>query len=169
MISFDGGLFFWSLVTFGALLFVLARYAFQPLNKILSAREESIRQALAEAHAAHEQARHVQVENQKALNEVREEAGRIISEGHNVVEKMKHEARDRAKSEADEIVKHARTEIDRELQRRLEDLKGTVANLSVRISRQVLREQLDEDRHQQLAEDFVERLKKTQTRTNREQ
>ncbi|MBL7114778.1 MAG: F0F1 ATP synthase subunit B [Kiritimatiellae bacterium] len=169
MISFDGGLFFWSLVTFGALLFVLARYAFKPLGKLLSAREESIRKALADAHDAHEKARQVQQENQKALNDVREEAGRIISEGHNVVEKMKHETRDRAKAEADEIVKQARKEIDRELQRRLEDLKGTVANLSVRISRQVLREQLDEDRHQQLAEDFVDRLKKTQTRTSREQ
>ena len=168
MISFDGGLFFWSLVTFGALLYVLARYAFKPLNRILTEREENIRKSLSDAQEAHEQALKVQKENQKALNEVREEAGRIINEGHNVVEKMKREAHDRAKDEADEIVRQARTEIDRELQRRLEDLKGTVANLSVRISRQVLREQIDEDRHQQLADDFVERLKKTQSRTSRE-
>ena len=41
------------------------------------------------------------------------------------------------------------------------ELKGAVAGLSVRVARQVLREGLDEARHEELTETFIERLKKS--------
>jgi F-type H+-transporting ATPase subunit b len=77
---------------------------------------------------------------------------------------MKEEVKDSAKKEAVQIIDSARAEIDRELQRSLDELKSTVAGLSVRISRQVIKEQLDDKRHQELADEFVERLKKRQAR-----
>jgi F0F1-type ATP synthase membrane subunit b/b' len=36
-----------------------------------------------------------------------------------------------------------------------------VANLSVRVARQVIRGKLDEEQHEQLADDFIDRLKKS--------
>ena len=46
-------------------------------------------------------------------------------------------------------------------------MRRTVAGLAVRISRQVIKEELNEDRHTQLADDFVERLKKTHANRSR--
>ena len=43
----------------------------------------------------------------------------------------------------------------------MDELKTTVANLSVRIARQVIQEGLDEKRHMELADTFIDRLKRS--------
>jgi F-type H+-transporting ATPase subunit b len=155
----DPGLFVWSLITFGILLFVLSRFAFKPISRLLAEREETIRASLEEARTARDEAKAVRDENGKALAQVREEAGRIIQEGHRVVERMRHEAADGARKEAEIVMRQALADIDRETQRSLDELKTTVVGLSLRISRQVIGEELNDERHRRLAEDFVERLK----------
>ena len=157
----DWGLQIWTLVTFAVLVFLLGRFAFRPLQSLLAQREESIRESLRKAEEAHSNAETVLAENEKRLGRAREDARKIINEGHRIAASMKTEARERASEEAEVLVRHARSEIDRELQKSLEDLKRTVAGLSVRISRQVLNESLDDERHAALADDFIERLKKT--------
>ena len=100
-------------------------------------------------------------ENAKIVDAAREEARKVINEGHRVVSDMKKEARESSQREAEALVTRAREDIDRELQKSLTDLKGTVANLSVRISRQIIQDELDEKRHEELAEEFVERLRRS--------
>lgn len=156
----DGGLTFWALITFACLFLLLARFVFKPLQRILKEREESVACSLKEAERARQEASDLLESNRRELGTAREEARRIINEGHRIVSTMKQEVRDNAKKEADKIVDEARTEIDREMHRSLDDLKSTVAGLSVRISRQIIKDQLDEKRHEELADEFVERLKK---------
>lgn len=160
-LSFDGGLFIWTLVTFGCLFLVLARFAFKPLARLLEQREESIRRSLEQAEKAQQDAERVLAANRKSIAEAREEARHVINEGHKIVGRMKHEAEDAARREADVIIRQAGEEIQRETRRSLDELKTTVANLSVRVATQVIRTELDEERHAQLADDFIERLKKS--------
>jgi len=160
-VHFNGGLFVWTLLTFAGLVALLARFAFKPLRAALDKRETAIRESLNAAEKARDEAKALLEDNDAKLNEAREEARHIISEGHKIVTDMKREASERAREEADTIVSQARREIDREVQKSLDDLKSTVAGLSVRISRQVIRGELDEERHEQLADDFIERLKKS--------
>lgn len=157
----DIGLLLWTVATFGLLLFLLSRFAFKPLGRILQKREDDIRGALEDASKAREDARRIFEQNEQQLNRARDEARRIINEGHRIVAEMKQQAARSGKEEADRIVAQARSEVDREVQNGMDELKTTVANLSLRIARQVIKENLDETRHAQLAEDFVERLKKS--------
>ena len=157
----DWGLQIWTGVTFIGLFLVLARFVFGPLQKVLQKREDTIRDSLEKAEEAKLSAEKILAENEKKLSEARDETRKILDEGHKMVAKMRREAEDRAKTEADRMVLEARSEIDRELQKSLEELKGTVAALSVRVSRQVLKEELNEQRHEQLVDDFIERLKKS--------
>jgi F-type H+-transporting ATPase subunit b len=161
VLSFDPGLTFWTLVTFGCLFLLLARFAFKPLGRILQQREDAIRESLEKAERAREEADRMAEENRQGINEAREEARRIISEGHKIVARMKHEAGESARNEANAIIQQANEEIRRETRRSLDELKSTVANLSVRIAAQVVRAELDEQRHAELADDFIERLKKS--------
>ncbi len=158
--EFDAGLFVWSLLTFAALVALLARFAFRPLQNALNKREQVIRASLDEAHAARDQAREILKANQDQLDAARTEARRIVDEGQRLVTQMNRESQARAKDEADALLTRARGEIERETQRSLGELKDTVAGLSVRIARQVIREGLDEKRHEELADSFIERLKK---------
>jgi len=161
LLTIDPALTLCTVVTFAGLFLLLARFTFKPLRKMLDEREERIRGSLEDAKAAREEARQLVEENAERLNEAREETRRIITEGHKIVADMKREAEERAREEAEMAIQQARAEIDRELQKSLDELKGTVAGLSVRISRQIIRGSLDEKRHEELADDFIERLKKT--------
>lgn len=160
MENFDWGLQIWTLITFGLVLVLLSKFVFKPLRRILNEREETIRDSLDKAAKTHEEAHVLLQENEKKLNEARETTRQIINEGHKIVADMKREATERARSDADAIVAQAKVEIDRELQKSLDDLKGTVANISLNISRQFIGENLDEKRHIKLADDFIEKLKK---------
>jgi len=48
----DPGLVFWSLITFGLLVFILKRFAWKPILHALKTREETIEYALAAAEKA---------------------------------------------------------------------------------------------------------------------
>ncbi|MBC8453644.1 F0F1 ATP synthase subunit B [PVC group bacterium] len=165
--SFDAGLFFWSLLTFGALFLLLARFAFRPLSKALKDREDTIKKSLDEARISHKKAEETFAENKKQLDKAREDARLIIDDGHKIVADMKRESRERAEDDAKQLIERAKTEINKETEKSLDDLKSTVAGLSIRIAHQVIRENLDEKRHDDLADTFIERLKKSRNATRK--
>ena len=151
----------WTLLTFAGLVFVLARYAFKPLRKALEERENRVRASLAQAEETRREAAETLARNEVQLEQARGETRRIISEGQRIVAEMKREAQAAAKKEAQQIVADARVEIERELRRGLDDLKGTVAGISLKIARQVIRENMDEARHREMVDDFLGRLKES--------
>ncbi len=158
---FDAGLFFWSLATFAGLMLLLTRFAFKPLRELLAQREKHIRDAVDEAKQARDAARQLVEQHQAELNQAKEEARHIVTEGNRMAAERQEEAKAQAKEHANLLVEQARSEIERETRKSLDDLKSTLASLSVRIARQVIREGIDEERHNELADQFIERLKKT--------
>ena len=155
----DWSLQIWTAITFGGLLILLARFVFKPLQETLDKRESTIRESLEKADQANSNAEKLLAENQEKLNEARVEARKIINEGNKIVAQMQRESELKAKDESNLIIQHARAEINKELQKGLDELKGTVANLSIRISRQIIQENMDDKRHEKLVNDFIERLK----------
>ena len=159
--AIDWNLLIWAVITFLCLFALLARFAFKPLSRLLAQREAAIQSSLDQAEKARADARQLLEQNEQRLSEARRETQKIINEGHKIVADMKREAHENAREEAQKLVEHARRDIDKEFQKSLSELKGTVANLSVRVARQVIKSNLDESTHEQLADDFIERLKQT--------
>jgi F-type H+-transporting ATPase subunit b len=156
----DWGLQIWTLITFAGLFALLSRFAFKPIRKILLEREEKIAQALSDADTARAEAQRILEENEKKLDSARDETRKIIDEGHKIVAQMKKESGEQAKRNADTVVKRAQADIEREVQKSLDSLKATIANISVNISRQYIKDNIDDKKHLELADDFIERLKK---------
>jgi F-type H+-transporting ATPase subunit b len=159
MLQQDLGLFLWTLVTFGLLLALLGRFAFKPLRAVLAERERLIRESLDRAQRARDEAEQIRQQGAAQLAEAREAAQRVIDEGRRIGAGLQAEARQEARQEAEALLAQARGEIEREVQRSLDELRGTVANLSVRIAREFVRENVDEVRHRQMVDEFVERVK----------
>jgi F-type H+-transporting ATPase subunit b len=159
--EFNAGTLFWALIVFGTLLTILSRYAYKPFNELLAKREKTIRDSLDEAAKARAGAEDLLARNEIQLTQARDQAREVLDEGHRIVTTMKQEAQEQAKQEADAFIARTRKEIQQETQRSLDELKSTVAGLSVRIARQVIRENINEERHEELADTFIERLKKS--------
>jgi len=80
LISVTPGLMIWTIVCFLIALFVLKRYAFGPIQKMIDERRERIRQSLEEADRARDEARHLLEEHRALIARARGDAEDILAE-----------------------------------------------------------------------------------------
>ena len=80
------GLMIWTLVAFGMTLFVLKRYAFGPIQKVIDDRRERIRQSIDEADRVREEAGKLLDEHRALIGQARREAEEILGEARRIGE-----------------------------------------------------------------------------------
>ena len=71
--DFSFGLFIWQIILFLLLLFLLRKFAWKPILKAVNDREEGIKNALASAEDARREMENLQADNEKLLQEARNE------------------------------------------------------------------------------------------------
>jgi F-type H+-transporting ATPase subunit b len=149
------GLIFWMTLSFGTVLFLLAKFAWKPILKSLKEREDSIDQALHAADKAREEMKQLQVDNELLLREAKNERDAILNEARKIREKMIDEARNKANEEAQRIVENARERIENEKMAAITELKNQIALLSIEIAEKLIREELSHDKKQ---EDLIRKM-----------
>jgi len=154
--DFSFGLFFWQMLLFVLLLFLLKKFAWQPILKALNDREEGIKSALESAENAKLEMENLQADNQKLIQEARIEREVMIKEAREIKEKMISDAKEEAKSEADKIISNAQDVIESEKKSAITDIKNQVANLSIDIAEKVVKGELsDKGKQLKLVEDML--------------
>jgi F-type H+-transporting ATPase subunit b len=155
----DFGLFFWMLVSFSILLFVLKRFAWGPILKMLAEREKSIEDALQSAENAKEEMLTLQAGNEKILKSAILEREKIVKEARELKESIIHEARHEASIEATKVMENAKAAIERERTAAISEIKNLIANFSVEIAEKILKEKLAEDsRQKDLIQNYIDQI-----------
>ena len=155
----DFGLFFWMLVSFSILLFVLKRFAWGPILKMLAEREKSIEDALQSAENAKEEMLNLQAGNEKILKSAILEREIIVKEARELKESLIHEARHEASVEANKVMENAKAAIERERTAAISEIKTLIANFSVEIAEKILKEKLAEDnRQKELIQNYIDQI-----------
>ncbi len=153
------GLFFWMLVSFSILLLILKRFAWGPILKALSDRENLIIESLKSAENAKEEMKHLQSGNEKILKEATLERERIVKEARDLKESIIRDARHEAGIEANKVMENARASIEHERNAAISDIKNLIANFSVEIAGKILEEKLaDEGRQKELVQNYVDKI-----------
>jgi len=158
----DWGLQIWTLVTFVVLLVLLAKFAFKPIAQALDRRGETIKKSIEEAEKQRVEAKKLMEDYQKQIADARNEAGKIIEESRQLGERVRKEVVEKANSEASAVVQRAQEEIQRQKEKGVQELKDTVANLSVQIASKVLEKEVNEATHRQLIDNLIKDLGKVQ-------
>jgi F-type H+-transporting ATPase subunit b len=154
------GLMFWMLVTFLIVLFLLKKFAWGPILKMLKEREEQIEDSLSRAAKAKEEIKALQNTNEKMLQEARAERDTLLKEAREAKEAIINEAKNKAKEEADRMIAGAREQINTEKLAAITELKNQVAGLSIEIAEKIVRENLSSNEAQKkLAANYVNDLK----------
>src|SRR5213080_2658669 len=86
LIQVTPGLMIWTIVCFLIALFVLKRYAFGPIQKLIDDRRVRIRQSLEEADEARTEARELLEEHRKLIGQAKSESEEILTEARRVGE-----------------------------------------------------------------------------------
>lgn len=144
------------LLIFLVMTLVLWRFAWGPLTGMLAARQARIKDGLEAAEQAKRDREKAEQEYRARLEEAAREARAMLDQATKMGETLRQELQQKAKQQADQIVAQARSEIDSERQKAVQELRGQVADLAVQVAARVIGENLDARKHQQLIEKTIE-------------
>jgi F-type H+-transporting ATPase subunit b len=155
LISVTPGLMIWTFVCFGIAFFVLKKYAFAPIQGMIDARRDQIRQSIEEADNAREQARALLDEHKALMNEARGQAEQILAEARKTREAMEVRMREETEAERQRRLEETRKEIAVETARALQQIRAEVAELTVEAASRVVGRTLDSDRDRELIAEAI--------------
>ena len=136
------------LISFGIVVFVLAKFGFPIILKMVEERTNFIEESLLKAEKARTELDSVKAEAELILEKARNEHQKIMNEASQLREALIQEAKTKAIGEADKIIENARLQIQSEKEVAIRDIRKQVAGLSVDIAEKVLRNKLDKKEEQ---------------------
>jgi F-type H+-transporting ATPase subunit b len=158
LIEVTPGLMIWTIVCFLATFFVLRKFAFGAIQKIIDERRQRIREALAEADGARAEARKMLEEHRAMLGQARGQAEEILAEARRVAESQKKRLRDELEADRQRRMEETTRLIEAETQRALGVIRAEVAELTVIATQKVTGKVLDDADHRRLIEDAISDL-----------
>jgi len=145
-------------VAFGAFIWFTARFIWPPLMRVIETRQKQIADGL----AAGEEGRHSLVNAEKRiaemLSEAKARATEIVAQGEKLKSDAVDQARTDAEAEANRILAAAKSEIEQEVYRAKEALRGQVAELAVAGASRILRREVDAKAHADLLAEIEKQL-----------
>ncbi len=158
LIQVTPGLMIWTIVCFLIALFVLKRYAFGPIQKLIDERRERIRRALDEADEARDEARTLLEEHRKLIGQARSEAEEILSEARQVARGMQERVKEETEADRQRRLEETKRQIEAETRRALEVIRSEVAELSLVAAEKVTRKSLDDKDQRRLIDEAIGEL-----------
>jgi len=151
--GFNTSLFISQLIGFFVVAFVLQRFAFKPLQKILSERESKIAESLAAAERMKADLAKADEERKRVLSEAGLAANKIIEEARAASARITELEMQKAVAGAKEIIEKAKQANDADLARMKAELRREVGRLVVATSTKVTGKILTIDDQKRLAEE----------------
>ena len=156
----DFGLLFWMVVSFSLLMWLLKKFAWQPILQSLTAREDSIGKALQSAELAKNEMVKLQAGNEKLLKEAMFERERIVKEARDLKETIVRDAKNQALMEANKVLDETKAAIIRERAEAVNEMKSVISSFSLEIAEKILKENLSDDKKQkELVNSYLENIK----------
>jgi F-type H+-transporting ATPase subunit b len=149
------GLMIWTIIFFLIVFFILRKYAFGPIQRILDERREHIQHAIEAADNARDEAQRLLEEHKKLIGEARGQAESILAEARKTRESMEQRMREETETERQRRLEETRKEIAAETARALEQIRSEVADLTLEAASRVVGRTLDAERDRELISEAI--------------
>jgi F-type H+-transporting ATPase subunit b len=160
LVTPDFGLVIWMTLTFLTVLFLLSKFAWKPILKMISEREKTIEDALLSAEKAKLEMARMTASNESLLREAQAERDAMLKLARETKDQIIHEARTRATVEGERLISIAREAINNEKLAAVTELKNQVAQLSLQVAEKLVKHELSSDEKQKaLANTLISELK----------
>ena len=152
------GLMIWTLIAFGITFFVLRKFAFGPIQKLIDERRDRIENAIAEADNARNEARELLEQHRALIGQAKSESAEILAEARKVSDAQMARVREEAEAERLRRLEETRKQIDAETARAIDQIRGEVADLTVEATQRVVGKVLDAEDQRRLIDEAIEGL-----------
>ncbi|VAW74365.1 ATP synthase F0 sector subunit b [hydrothermal vent metagenome] len=145
-------------ITFFVFVWFCMKFVWPPIIAAMTERKEKIAEGLAAAdRGKHEQAL-AQKKAAEVLHEAKQQATEIISRGEKRAAEIVEEAKTDAIEEGERLKAAAQAEIDQEVNRAREALRGQVVEIATAGAGRILKRELDATANDDLIKDLVARI-----------
>lgn len=149
----------WGSLFFLVLVIVLVKMVGPKVKASLAARTAGIKGQLEEAERVKREADQLAEQYRGQLAEARAEAQKIIEEGRRTADSLKADIIAKAETEAQEIIARAQTGAAGERERTVQELRGSLSDLSIDIASRVIQKALTtSDDHRALVDSAIAEL-----------
>lgn len=154
----DWPMFISQCISFSIVAFLLHRFAYKPVLRVLEERREKIAEGLANAEKIKADLANAQAKSQEILNAANVQGNKLIEEARTSAAKVLEQETQKAIATANDIVTKARQASEAELVRMKTELRKEVGRLVVATSAKVTGNILTAEQQSRLAEDTAKQL-----------
>lgn len=144
------------LVTFAIFFWIMKRFAWSPLTRVLDERQKRIEDGFKDIERRQNEARNLQEEYNARLREIQKEARQKMQEAVNEGKRVAEELTEQARRESAQIREQAERSVAMEMEKARRQLREDVVRMTVMASERLIREKLDEQIHQKMVDNFIE-------------
>jgi len=150
----------WQLLNFFVLLYLLRKFLYSPIKEILDKRAAQINGDLDDAEARREEAKEIKNKYEQKLKNAHSEAQEIVDNAETRANKKAKNIINEAEEKAENLKAKKLEEIEQAKKEAAAELRDSIADYTVLAANKLIREQLDEKKHQQMIMDFIDELDK---------
>ena len=145
-------------ITFLVFVWFCMKYVWPPIMTALSERKGKIAEGLAAADRGRHEQELAQKKATETLHEVKQQASEIISRAEKRGAEIVDEARTEASEEAGRLKAAAMAEMEQEVNRAREALRGQVVSIATAGAGRILKREMDTSANDELLKDLVARI-----------
>ena len=138
------------IVNFVILLGLLYLVAYKPIIRMFDERSRKIKESMEQTEFIKEQAAHAEEEVKKQLEAAGKQGQELIARAARTGEEVRQGIHQQAEQEAESLLTRARTEIQRERDEAIDELRKEFADLTILAAEKVIDRSLDKEAHRQL-------------------
>ena len=148
----------WQMAFFVIFVWFSKKFVWAPIMAAINERKTTIADGLAAAEKGQKAEEEGRVQAEKVVAEAKAQASEIISKAEKHGSELVEDAKAKARAEGERIVSAAHEEIQTELNKAKESLRGQVSELAVDGARQILRREVDANAHADLLNQLAMKL-----------
>ncbi len=152
-------LFVAQLANFAVVLFVMWKWVYKPLLKIIDARTAKIEKGLQDAEAAAAAKSGAEKASEEAIVMARREAQRILEASQQQADAHRAEAKAKTQSELAVLIQQGKEALVAEKEKMVRDARGEIAELAVEAAKKALGATVSEAQKKALLEEVTTYLK----------
>jgi F-type H+-transporting ATPase subunit b len=148
----------WTLIIFVIVVVILGKFAWGPVLSLLKEREEFIHKSLADAKRDRDEAEARLKDYAAKLQSSQAEASAIVERAHQDAGRLRDDLRERAKSEADAMIKKAQVEIESQTAQAVRQIRQEAVEMSVTIASKLLQRNVTKEDNDKLIADALKEI-----------
>lgn len=149
---------FGQMLTFAVLVWFIMKFLWDPMTKMMEDRKKRIADGLAAAERGKHEQELAEKRAAEVIHEAKDEAAQIVAQAQKRASEIVEEAKNNARAEGDRLIAAANAEIEQEVNRAKEHLRGQVVSIAVSGAGKVLNKEIDAKAHDALLKDLVAQI-----------